>query len=153
MSRSCLPIHHLATQRPPAHRQRTGRSCGTVHSVVCLQRVARLRPTRPESRGIIIHSGSRPWAFLCRASLVGRTDRQATPAHLGRTHAPPSSTHGANIPHARPEPQCFHLDSSSLGIKLERESVNKRARTVSCLSNKQLIETYCYYKTYTAGSN
>lgn len=110
-----LPAH--SPPLPPA--QGSG-GAGHRHSSQCGlsgQRVACLRPTCLESRAIfIIHSGSRPWAFLCRASLAG--DNCPLPRLCAsQTDTHPSSTHGANIPHAPSEPQRFHLDSSSLAIK------------------------------------
>lgn len=73
-SRAGLSAHSPPPRPPPPPAQGSG-GAGHRHGSQCglsVQRVARLRPTRPESRGIIIHSGSRPWAFLCRASLAGK---------------------------------------------------------------------------------
>lgn len=73
------------------------------------QRVACLRPTCLESRGIfIIHSGSRPWAFLCRASLAGENcPLPCLCASRTDTHSP-----------AQPTVQIFHMHPQNPNVSI-----------------------------------
>lgn len=138
----CLPIHH-PSRRP---RAAEGQVTGTVHSVVCLGRgwhVSDPLALRAEASSSSTRDQG-PGLFSAEPLWRGQLPT-ATPLRIsdGQTH--PSSTPSANIPHAPPEPQRFHLDSSSLAIKPERgQRQNSHYHCSS--SNKQLIETYCYYK-------
>ena len=118
----CLPIHHPLAHRPCRPRAAEGQVTGTVHSAVCLCRgwhVSDPLALRAEASSSSTQDQG-PGLFSAEPLRQGRTDHchgLCTSRTDTRTPAQPTVQTFHMHP---PEPQGFHLDSSSLGIKLER---------------------------------